>query len=183
MRVKLGAGFENHVFHSDLRGQPVFAMAEAGRDLRVHLSARRPGGLRENLSPASEPSRNNLFLSSSIERRHVMKPLKERLEKIEVEEPVHIPTLDRQSIAETVFVKVPAWRDPADGEIYFDEEAQLILDRTKARYMGLLSPGHIKKLPNSELRTPNPIGERRTANGERQTIYWLILTSGLPDRK
>jgi hypothetical protein len=30
MRVKLGAGFENHVFHPDLRGQPVFAMAEPG---------------------------------------------------------------------------------------------------------------------------------------------------------
>jgi DNA-binding transcriptional regulator YiaG len=100
-----------------------------------------------------------------------MKPLKERLEKIEVEEPVHIPTLDRQSIAETVFVKVPAWRDPADGEIYFDEEAQLILDRTKARYMGLLSPGHIKKLRQKQRLTQSQMA-RLFQMGEKTWTRW-----------
>ncbi|MGA8659629.1 MAG: helix-turn-helix domain-containing protein [Chthoniobacterales bacterium] len=75
-----------------------------------------------------------------------MKPLKERLEKIEVEESVHIPTLDGKGIAETVRVKVPAWKDPSNGEIYLDETAQEILDKTKARHMGLLSSSRIRQL-------------------------------------
>jgi hypothetical protein len=62
-----------------------------------------------------------------------MKGLKERLERIEVEEPVHIPTLDGTGIAETIDVKVPAWRDPKDGEVYLDTEATAILDKVKAR--------------------------------------------------
>jgi len=64
-----------------------------------------------------------------------MKGFKERLEKIQVEEPVHIPTLDGGGIAETVNVKVPAWRDPKDGEIYLDTEATAILDKVKARHI------------------------------------------------
>jgi len=75
-----------------------------------------------------------------------MKSLKDRLQRIQVEEPVHIPTLDGSAIAETVQVKVPAWRDPKDGEIYLDGEAAEILDRVKARYLGLLTPEQIKAL-------------------------------------
>ena len=73
-----------------------------------------------------------------------MKAFKERLQRIEVEEPVHIPTLDGTGIAETVKIKVPAWRDPKDGEVYLDSEATTILDKVKARHMGLLTPDQIK---------------------------------------
>lgn len=75
-----------------------------------------------------------------------MKAFKERLERIEVEEPVHIPNLDSNGIADTIKVKVPAWRDPQDGEIYLDTEATTILDKVKARHMGLLTPGQLKTL-------------------------------------
>lgn len=75
-----------------------------------------------------------------------MKGFKERLERIEVEEPVHIPTLNGSGIAETIQVKVPAWRDPKDGEVYLDTEATAILDKVKARHMGLLTPDQIKAL-------------------------------------
>ncbi len=75
-----------------------------------------------------------------------MKDFKDRLERIEVEEPLHIPTLDGAGIAETIKVKVPAWRDPKDGEIYLDTEATAFLDKAKARYMGLLTPAQIRAL-------------------------------------
>src|ERR1019366_4599833 len=90
---------------------------------------------------------NCIFSPSPLERRGiVMKGFKERLERIEVDEPVHIPTLDGGGIAETVKVKVPAWRDPKDGEVYLDTEATAILDKVKARHMGLLTPEQIKAL-------------------------------------
>lgn len=88
-----------------------------------------------------------------------MKPLNERLEPIEIEEPVHIPTPDGERIAETVHVKVPAWRDPSDGEIYLDEKAQQILDRAKARHMGLLSSRHIKELRESNRLTQSEVAQ------------------------
>lgn len=100
-----------------------------------------------------------------------MKSLKERLEKIEVEESVHIPTLDGQGIAETVSVKVPAWRDPSDGEIYFDDEAQEILDRTKARHMGLLSPLRIRKLRERHALTQSKMAQLFQL-GEKTWTRW-----------
>ena len=75
-----------------------------------------------------------------------MKKMRERLEQIEIEESVHIPTLDGEGIAETLKVQVPAWRDPKDGEIYLTTEATAIIDKTKARHMGLLKPEQIKAL-------------------------------------
>lgn len=75
-----------------------------------------------------------------------MNSFTERRERIEVEEEVLIPTLDGKAVAETINVKVQAWRDPKDGEIYFDGEALKILARAKARHMGLLTSEQLRKL-------------------------------------
>ena len=75
-----------------------------------------------------------------------MKKMRERLERIQIEESVHIPTLDGEGIAETIKVKVPAWRDPKDGEVYLTTVATAIIDKTKARHLGLLKPEQIKAL-------------------------------------
>lgn len=75
-----------------------------------------------------------------------MKSFTERLERVEVEEQVHIPTLDGQGIADRITVKVPALRDPKDGEIYYDAQSTALLDKVKARHMGLLSPDQIRCL-------------------------------------
>jgi DNA-binding transcriptional regulator YiaG len=75
-----------------------------------------------------------------------MKSFKDRLKRIDVLEPVHIPKLDGSGIAETIAVKVPAWRDPKDGDVFLDTEAIAILDKVKARHMGLLTPDQIKAL-------------------------------------
>jgi DNA-binding transcriptional regulator YiaG len=65
---------------------------------------------------------------------------------VEVTEPVGIPTPDGKRFAETVHVKVPAWRDPEDGEIYLDSDAIQLLQKVKARHTGLLTTSQIKAL-------------------------------------
>src|SRR5438067_9829618 len=64
---------------------------------------------------------------------------------VEVTEPVRIPTADRKHFAETVRVKIRAWRD-ADGEVYLDSDGMRILEKVKARHLGLLTTGQIKAL-------------------------------------
>lgn len=100
-----------------------------------------------------------------------MKGLKERLERIELEEPVHIPTLDGTGIAETINVKVPAWRDPMDGEVYLDTQATAILDKVKARHMGLLTPDQIKAL-RKRLRLTQPQISELLQIGEKTWTRW-----------
>jgi DNA-binding transcriptional regulator YiaG len=73
-----------------------------------------------------------------------MKSIDQRLERIESEEEIRIPVSD--GVARTVKVKVPAWRDPADGEIYLDAEAIAILDKARARHLGVLAPQELSKL-------------------------------------
>lgn len=93
------------------------------------------------------------------------------MERIEVEELVHIPNLDRTGIAETIKVKVPAWRDPKDGEIYLDTEATAILDKVKARHMGLLLPEQIKALRKKLGLTQPQISELMQI-GEKTWTRW-----------
>lgn len=76
----------------------------------------------------------------------LMKPLQERAERVMHKIDVAVPTLDGSSVAYRIEVEVPALKDPLDGEIYLDGEAQEIIDRTKARHMGLMSPEAIKDL-------------------------------------
>lgn len=100
-----------------------------------------------------------------------MNAFKERLERIEVEEPVHIPTLDGTGIAETINVKVPAWRDSKDGEVYLDTEATAILDKVKARHMGLLTPDQIKAL-RKRLGLTQPQISELLQIGEKTWTRW-----------
>lgn len=100
-----------------------------------------------------------------------MKSFKERLERIEVEEPIHIPTIDGSGIAETIHVKVPAWRDPKDGDVFFDTEATAILDKVKARHMGLLTPDQIKAL-RKRLGLTQPQISELLQIGEKTWTRW-----------
>jgi DNA-binding transcriptional regulator YiaG len=75
-----------------------------------------------------------------------MKSLQERAERITHTVEVPIPNLDGTGIAYRVPIDVPALRDPIDGEIYLESDAQEIIDRTKARHMGLMSAESIRGL-------------------------------------
>ena len=61
-------------------------------------------------------------------------------------EPVYIPTASGENVSETLWVDVPAWRDPESGVIYLDEEGREKLEAVKARYLGLLSPRQLREL-------------------------------------
>lgn len=73
-----------------------------------------------------------------------MNSFEKRLERVEVEEPITVPNAD--GTTRTVMVKVPALRDPEDGEIYFGTDASVILDKAKARHMGVLAPQELAEL-------------------------------------
>ncbi|NJK91829.1 MAG: type II toxin-antitoxin system MqsA family antitoxin [Blastochloris sp.] len=117
----------------------------------------------------------------------------ENWEKIEIAAPVYIPTLDGKAIAETVEVKVEAYRNPADGEIYLDGHALKKLEDAKARYMGLLTPEEILDLRERLDMTQEKISElfqigkktwSRWENGrERPSRSLNLLLHALNDGK
>lgn len=75
-----------------------------------------------------------------------MNAFTQRLVPIEVEEPIRIPSTVPGGKGRTVMVKVPALQDPKDGEIYFGTDASVILDKAKARHMGVLAPQELAEL-------------------------------------
>ena len=73
-----------------------------------------------------------------------MKPIHERCERIESEEPIYLPGADGST--RTILVKVPAWRDPKDGEIYLDADSIALLDKARARHLRVLAPQELAAL-------------------------------------
>lgn len=67
-------------------------------------------------------------------------------ESTTVTEEVPIPTPDGKGIAYTVPVQVPVWRDPKSGMIFHDEQSRQVIDKAKARHMGILSRAQIKEI-------------------------------------
>jgi DNA-binding transcriptional regulator YiaG len=59
---------------------------------------------------------------------------------------VTIPTLDGEAIAEVVVVEVPCTIDESSGEELLGAEALEMIDRVKARHMGLMQPTDIRRL-------------------------------------
>ena len=93
-----------------------------------------------------------------------------RREAIDIDFPVAIPTPEG-GVSETVTIKVPALRDPVDGEVYLTEDALRKIDDTKARFMGLLLPQQIK-----ELRAYLALSQREISDllqiGEKTWCRW-----------
>jgi hypothetical protein len=50
-------------------------------------------------------------------------------------ERVPIPAADRKTVVKHLEIEVPAWRDPATGEIYLDSRATALIDQAKARHL------------------------------------------------
>jgi len=70
-------------------------------------------------------------------------------EKTEV--PVVIPTPDGKGVAETIMITVPCRIDAKSGEAILGGEALRMIDKVKARHMGLMLPDEIRML-RSHLR-------------------------------
>jgi hypothetical protein len=65
---------------------------------------------------------------------------RQRLEPLDIEETVLVPSADRASPARSIRVQVPAWRDPKDGEIYYDGDSLRRLDEARAHALALRQP-------------------------------------------
>lgn len=106
---------------------------------------------------------------------------------------VMIPTPDGESITEIVEIEVPCTIDPNTGDEILTGHALKEIDRTKARYMGLLQPEEIKELRRSlgltqkEMCDLLQIGaksySRWETGRERPTRSINILLRGLLDGK
>jgi DNA-binding transcriptional regulator YiaG len=86
-------------------------------------------------------------------------------------QPVHIPNADGSAVAETLWVEVDAWRDPATGEIFLDGEANARLEAVKARYLGVLTPTQLH-----DMRAAIGASQKKMADllqlGEKSWTRW-----------
>lgn len=64
-------------------------------------------------------------------------------------QPVCIPTLTGDGTTETLWIDVPAWKDPISGQVFLDGHSREKLDAVKARYLGILTPHSLHKLRNA----------------------------------
>lgn len=75
-----------------------------------------------------------------------MNPPVEGWIRVTSHEPVPMPDATGEGIAETLWVDVPAWKDPKTGQIFLDGAASDKLDAVKARYLGILAPRQLRDL-------------------------------------
>jgi len=59
---------------------------------------------------------------------------------------VHIPNLDGDGIAETIRIEVPVCVDAESGEEILTPDAHELIEKTKARRMGVMLPDEIREL-------------------------------------
>ncbi|HOD99924.1 MAG TPA: hypothetical protein PLD40_08895 [Kiritimatiellia bacterium] len=86
-------------------------------------------------------------------------------------QPVYIPETTGDGIAEIIWKDVPAWKDPKTGEIFLSGEARELLESTKARFLGILSPAQIRALRRSIKATQKGMAELLQL-GEKTWTRW-----------
>ncbi len=111
----------------------------------------------------------------------------------ETEVPVPIPTPDGKAIAEIISVTVPCRIEEGTGEPILGGEALRLIDRAKARYMGLLLPEEIAALRERLGMTQKDMCEllkigaktysRWETGRERPSQSMNLLLCGLTDGK
>ena len=106
---------------------------------------------------------------------------------------VAIPTLDGKSVAYTVPVEVVCEIEPHSGEEILTHESLALIEKTKARHMGLLAPEDIHQLRKRLQLTQKQFTEilqiggktwsRWETGGERPSRSMNILLRALWDEK
>jgi DNA-binding XRE family transcriptional regulator len=84
---------------------------------------------------------------------------------------VRVPNLEGDGIAEVHIIKVPARRSKGGGDFILTDEAFDLIEQTQSRYMGLMSPGDIKKLRTRIRFTQRQMSELIQA-GEKSYTRW-----------
>jgi DNA-binding transcriptional regulator YiaG len=84
---------------------------------------------------------------------------------------VQIPNLDGDGIADSVPIEVQVYADPETGEEVLTQESLELIEKTQARYMGLLSAEEIKELRRRLDVTQHEISELLQV-GEKTYTRW-----------
>jgi DNA-binding transcriptional regulator YiaG len=84
---------------------------------------------------------------------------------------VRIPNADGSGIAERIPLDVPVRWDAEIKEWLLTEEAHQIIDNTKARHMGLISPAELREMRTRFRLTQRQIGELLQV-GEKSYTRW-----------
>lgn len=84
---------------------------------------------------------------------------------------VQIASLDGESVAETIPIKVEVWKDEESGEEILTPQALELIDRTHARHLGLMSSNEIRGLRKRLRRTQKQISDLLQA-GEKTCTRW-----------
>jgi DNA-binding transcriptional regulator YiaG len=93
--------------------------------------------------------------------------MKTKITRIEV----RIPNADGTGVAERVPVDVPVKWDAELKEWLLTEEAHQLIDNTKARHMGLVSPAELREMRTRLRLTQRQIGELLQV-GEKSYTRW-----------
>ena len=93
--------------------------------------------------------------------------MKTKITRIEV----RIPNPDGTGVAERVPVDVPVKWDAELKEWLLTEEAHQLIDNTKARHMGLISPAELREMRTRFRLTQRQIGELLQV-GEKSYTRW-----------
>ncbi len=100
-----------------------------------------------------------------------MNPLFPNCEKVTKAIEVPIPTMEGDTVAETIQVEVEVWKNLNTGEVFLNGHARAKLEAAKARHMGLLTAEKIK-----ELRQYLQLTQRELADllqiGEKSWTRW-----------
>lgn len=122
--------------------------------------------------PSSRWPRNHYFFKSYTSKgRQIMNAPVPGWVRITSREPVYIPNATGDDIAETLWIDVPAWKDPKTDQIFLDGEANDKLDTVKARYMGILAPNQLRDLRNAIGVTQKGMAELLQL-GEKSWTRW-----------
>jgi DNA-binding XRE family transcriptional regulator len=93
--------------------------------------------------------------------------MKTKIEDFEV----LVPSIDEESVAERVAIKIPLrWDEELDTWL-LTEEAHELVEETKARHMGLLLPAELKELRQRYGYTQSQMGELFQV-GEKSWTRW-----------
>lgn len=93
--------------------------------------------------------------------------MKTKITRIEV----RIPNADGVGVAERVSVDVPVKWDAELKEWLLTQEAHQLIDNTKARHMGLISPAELREMRTQFRLTQRQIGELLQV-GEKSYTRW-----------
>ena len=84
---------------------------------------------------------------------------------------VHIPNFEGDAIAETARIEIPVRIDPETGDEILTAEAHDLIEKTKSRLLGLMTPEEIRALRERLMLTQQEMSELLQLGGKSYTRW------------